>query len=115
MTQNWRGAAVLGLGRLGEKSQLPRFLAIIDDLKHPLAAALVALGDLNELRALPKIYEDFNARNTEILTASAPAGGKLAGFPTLRQKMSEIGSPLCSLMVLRLKWRGPPPFVRFWQ
>ncbi len=78
----WKAAAVLALGRMGERAWVPRFLEIIEDLKHPLApAALVALGDLKEIGALAKVREGLSSRNAEVTAASADAAGKLLALP----------------------------------
>jgi len=78
----WKAAAVLALGRMGEKAWAPRFLEIIEDLKHPLAAAaLTALGDLKEIGALARVREGVSSRNTEIAAGSAQAAGKLLALP----------------------------------
>jgi HEAT repeat protein len=78
----WKAAAVLALGRIGEESWVPQFLGIVDDLKHPLAvAALGALGDLKEIRAVAKVGEGLRSRNAEMVAASAEAAGKLLALP----------------------------------
>ena len=55
----WNSAAIRALGALGEKEYTTQFLEIVQDSKNPLApAALVALGDLGETKALPKVARD---------------------------------------------------------
>jgi len=74
----WNSAAVLALGRLGEKNLAPQFFDMIQDLKNPMApAALVALGDLKERKAMDKALEGLGSRNPEVVAASARAAGKL--------------------------------------
>ena len=78
----WNAAAVLALGRMGERAWVPRFLEMIEDLKHPLAAAaLVALGDLKEIGALARVRDGLSSRNAEVAAASADAAGKLLALP----------------------------------
>jgi HEAT repeat protein len=74
----WNGAAIRVLGAMGERNMVPRFLEIIEDWKHPLApAALIALGDLGEPKALPAVQEGLTSRSEEIVVAAARAAGKL--------------------------------------
>jgi HEAT repeat protein len=74
----WNRAAIRVLGAMGVQRMTPGFLEIIKDWKNPLApAALIALGDLGELQALPAIREALTSRSEEIVVAAAQAAGKL--------------------------------------
>src|SRR5262249_55004409 len=74
----WNGAAIRALGALGEKEFAPQFLEIVQDLKRPLAPyALVALGDLGEVKALPVVREALKSRNEHIVLAAIRAATKL--------------------------------------
>ncbi len=74
----WNTAAVRGLGAMGAQEMAPKFLTLIDDLRNPLApAALIALADLGERKALDKAREGLGSRNDHIVTASARAAAKL--------------------------------------
>jgi len=75
---SWNSAAIRALGALGEKDLAPRFLQIAENLKRPLApAALIALADLGEFKALPQVREGLKSRNDRVVLASARAAGKL--------------------------------------
>jgi HEAT repeat protein len=81
----WNSAAIRALGALGEKEFAPQFLEIVQDLKDPLApAALIALGDLGETKALPKVREGLVSRNEHIALTSARAAGKLLALPGVK-------------------------------
>lgn len=74
----WNRAAIRGLGALGVKEEGERFLEITGDWKNPLAApALIALGDIGEIKALPKVREAFSSRNDEIVIAGVRSAAKL--------------------------------------
>ena len=74
----WNSVAIRALGALGEQEFAAQFLEIVQDLKNPLApAALVALGDLGAVKALPKVREGLGSRNDRIAFASARAAAKL--------------------------------------
>ena len=93
----WNSAAVLALGRLGEKELAPRFLEMVQDLKNPMApAALVALGDLKEVKIMDKVREGLNSRDSEVVAASARAAGKLLAVPEV--KSEDVRSQLASLL-----------------
>ena len=50
----------------------------MQDLKRPLAPyALVALGDLGEVKALPKVREGLSSRNDRTVLASIRAASRL--------------------------------------
>jgi HEAT repeat protein len=81
----WNSAAVLALGRLGERELAPQLLETVQDLKNPMApAALVALGDLKETKAMDKVREGLGSRNPEVVAASARAAGSLLTLPEVR-------------------------------
>jgi HEAT repeat protein len=74
----WNSAAIRALGALGEKEYAPQFLEIVQDLKNPLApAALIALADLGEAKALPKVRDALASRNRHVALTAARAAGKL--------------------------------------
>ena len=78
----WNTAAVRGLGAMGAQEMTPKLLSLIDDLRNPLApAALIALADLGEVKALEKAREGLGSRNDNLVTASARAAGKLLARP----------------------------------
>ena len=81
----WNSAAIRALGALGEKEFAPQFLEYVQDLKNPLApAALLALADLGEVKALPKIREALSSRNESLAYTSARAAGKLLAIPGVK-------------------------------
>ncbi len=81
----WNSAAIRALGALGEKEFAPQFLEIVQDLKNPLApAALIALADMGETKALPKVREGLASRNEHIAYTSARAAGKLLAVPGVK-------------------------------
>ena len=92
----WNTAAVRGLGAMGAQEMTPEFLKLIADLRNPLApAALIALGDLGEAKALGQAREGLGSRNDHIVTASARAAGKLLARPgvddaDLRNKLAAL-------------------------
>jgi HEAT repeat protein len=93
----WNGVAIRALGALGEKDVAGQCLEIVQDLKHPLApAALVALGDLGEARALPRVKEGLASRNERVALASARAAGKLLALPGV--KGDELRDQLAALV-----------------
>jgi HEAT repeat protein len=95
--KNWNSVAIRALGAFGEKEFAPQFLDIVQDLKNPLApAALIALGDLGEVKALPKVREGLASRNDHIVYASARAAGKLLAVPGV--KADELRDQLAALL-----------------
>jgi HEAT repeat protein len=63
---------------MGDRGSVARFLEIVADRNHPLApAALIALGDLGEPKALAAIREGLDSRSDAIVAASASAAGRL--------------------------------------
>ena len=92
----WNSAAIRALGALGEKEFAAQFLEIVQDLRNPLApAALVALGDLGEVKALPKVREGLTSRNQQVVLASARAAGKL--LAPLGVKADDVRDQLAAL------------------
>ncbi len=92
----WNSAAIRALGALGEKEFAPQFLEIVQDLKNPLApAALLALADLGETKAMPKVREGLSSRNEHIAFTSARAAGKLLALPGV--KADELRDQLAAL------------------
>ena len=78
----WNSAAIRGLGRLGAVDLAPQFLQIEGNPGSPLApSALIALGDLHEVKAMEIARAGFASRNAEMLTASARAAGNLLAVP----------------------------------
>ena len=104
---SWNSVAIRALGALGDKEQAAPFLEIIQDLKRPLApAALIALGDLGEVKALPKVGEGLNSRSDRVVMASARAAGKLIGLTdadtvALRDSQEVRLAALNALLVLK--------------
>jgi HEAT repeat protein len=95
--KNWNSVAIRALGAFGEKEFAAQFLEIVQDLKNPLApAALIALGDLGEVKALPKVREGLASRNDRIVYASARAAGKLLAVPGVRA--DELRDQLAGLL-----------------
>jgi HEAT repeat protein len=81
----WNSAAVLALGRLGDKERVAQFLEMVQDLKNPMApAALVARGDLKEVKVLDKLQEGLDSRNAEVVAASARAAGQLLALSEVK-------------------------------
>src|SRR6266567_8121058 len=82
---DWNSAAMRSLGRLGAIELAPQFLEIARNAKNPLApSALIALGDLHEVKALEIARAGFASRDTEIVTASARAAGNLLALATVK-------------------------------
>jgi hypothetical protein len=78
----WNAAAVRALGRLGESDIASRLLALAQDLKDPLTApALIALGDLNETRALPLVRAGLASRSDEVVIGATRASRRLLARP----------------------------------
>ena len=93
---SWNSAAIRALGALGEKEFAAQFLEIVQDLKNPLApAALVALGDLGEVKALPKVRAGLTSRSDRIAFASIQAAAKLLAVKDV--KADELREQLATL------------------
>jgi len=94
---DWNSAAMRSLGRLGAVELVPQFLEIARNAKDPLApSALIALGDLREVKALEIARAGFASRDTEIVTASARAAGNLLALATV--KADDVHDQLASLL-----------------
>lgn len=74
----WNAAAIRTLGRLGQADIAPRLLQLVEQKSPPTAPALIALGDLQILKALPLVLDSLGSRNDEVVIAAARAAGKLA-------------------------------------
>jgi hypothetical protein len=95
--KTWNSVAIRAVGALGEQEFAGRFLEIAQDLKNPLApAALIALGDLGEVKALPKVREGLASRNQHIVYVSTRAAGKLLAVPGV--KADELRDQLAALL-----------------
>jgi HEAT repeat protein len=93
----WNSAAVRGLGRLGAADLAPQFLEIARNSRSPLApSALIALGDLHEVRAIAIVRAGLGSRNTDMLAASARAAGNLVALPG--KKADDVGDQLALLL-----------------
>ncbi len=113
----WNSVAIRALGALGEKEMTAQFLEIVQDLKNPLApAALIALGDLAEVKALPKVREGIASRNDpeSISRASVPRprcwrrrASRRTTCATSWRPSSPMRTPTCRC-VCRLSMRWPP-------
>ncbi len=78
----WNAAAIRALGRLGEADIASRLLALAQDLKDPLTApAVIALGDLGEVRALPLVRAGLGSRSDEVVIAATRAARRLLAKP----------------------------------
>ncbi len=85
------------LGRMGAIGLAPQFLEIARNAKNPLApSALIALGDLHEVKALEIGRAGFASRDTEVVTASARAAGNLLALATV--KADDVHDQLASLL-----------------
>ncbi len=94
---DWNSAAMRSLGRLGAIELAPQFLEIARNAKNPLApSALIALGDLHEVKALEIVRAGFASRDTEVVTASARAAGNLLALATV--KADDVHDQLASLL-----------------
>ena len=78
----WNRAAIRVLGALGAKELAPKFSGYVSSWKNPQAvAALLALADLGEPQALPRISEALAARGDEIMIAGTRAASRLLAQP----------------------------------
>src|SRR5947208_1353913 len=65
--------------------------------KKPMApAALMALGDLQEAKAIDKVREGLSSRDPEVVAASARAAGKLLALSTV--KAEDVRGQLAALL-----------------
>jgi HEAT repeat protein len=100
----WNGAAVRALGALGASDLAAQFLEIAQDTANPLGpSALIALGDLHEVKAVEIVRAGFAARNSERLAASARAAGKLLALPGV--SADDIRDRLAALLADREAWQ----------
>ena len=82
---NWNSVAIRALGALGEKEMAAQLLEIVQDLKNPLTpAALIALGDLGEAKAIPKVREALASRNDYRKFAEVRVAAKLLKIPGIK-------------------------------
>lgn len=92
----WNSVAIRALGALGEKEMSGQFVEIVQDLKNPLSpAALIALGDLGEVKAIPKVREGLASRNDRLNYASVRAAAKVLAVPGV--KADELRDQLAAL------------------
>jgi len=78
----WNSAAVRALGALEASDLAPQFLEMAQDAANPLGpSALIALGDLHEVKAVEIARAGFASRDSQRLEASARAAGKLLALP----------------------------------
>jgi hypothetical protein len=78
----WNSAAIRALGALGASDLAPQFLEMAQDPANPLGpSALIALGDLHEVKAVEIVRVGLASRNAETLEASARAASKLLALP----------------------------------
>jgi HEAT repeat protein len=93
----WNAAAIRALGRLGQADIAPRLLELARDRRNPLAApALIALGDLEEAKALPIVLDALGSRSDEVVVAAARAARKLLAAPEARS--DEVRDRLAALV-----------------
>jgi HEAT repeat protein len=93
----WNSAAVRGLGALGAADLAPQFLEMARNARSPLApSALIALGNLHEVKAVEIARTGFASRNTDMLTASARAAANLVALPGVRA--DDVRDQLASLL-----------------
>lgn len=94
---SWNSVAVRALGAFGEKDLAPQFLEMASDFKRPLALpALLALADLGEPKALPRIKEGLASRKDEIVLTAARAARKL--IPVSKEKEDGLRDQLAGLL-----------------
>jgi hypothetical protein len=93
----WSAVAVRALGALGEKDLAPRFLEMAGDFKRPLALpALLALADLGDLEALPRVKVALTSRKDEIVLTGIRAAQKL--IPRSAEKEEALRGQLAGLV-----------------
>jgi hypothetical protein len=94
---DWNSVAMRSLGRLGAVEFAPQFLEMARNAKNPLApSALIALGDLHEVKALEIARAGFASRDTEMVTASARAAGNL--LASAAQNADDLRDQLAALL-----------------
>jgi HEAT repeat protein len=100
----WNSAAVRALGALGASDLAPRFLEMAQDTGNPLGpSALIALGDLHEVKALEIARTGFASRDSERLAASARAAGNLVALPGV--SADDVRDRLAALLADRGAWQ----------
>jgi HEAT repeat protein len=100
----WNSAAVRALGALGASDFAPQFLEMAQDTGNPLGpSALIALGDLHEVKALEIARAGFASRNSERLAASARAAGNLVVLPGV--SADDVRDRLAALLADRGAWQ----------
>jgi HEAT repeat protein len=100
----WNSAAVRALGALGASDLATQFLEMAQDTADPLGpSALIALGDLHEVKAVEIVRAGFASRNSERLAASARAAGKLLALPGV--SADDIRDRLAALLADRGAWQ----------
>jgi hypothetical protein len=93
----WSAVAVRALGALKEKDLAPSFLEMADDFKRPLALpALLALADLGDVKALPRLKAALNSRKDEIVLTGIRAAVKL--IPLSQEKEEGLRDQLAALV-----------------
>jgi HEAT repeat protein len=100
----WNSAAVRALGALGDSDLASQFFEIAQDTANPLGpSALIALGDLHEVKAVEIVRAGFASRNSERLAASARAAGKLVALPGV--SADDVRDRLAALLADRGAWQ----------
>ena len=80
----WNSAAIRILGALGAREFTAKFLGLAADWKNPLSSpALIALADLGESQALPRIREALNSRSADLAIAGTEAAAHLLKRPEI--------------------------------
>jgi HEAT repeat protein len=93
----WNAAAIRALGRLGQADIASRLLELAQDLKGSLTApALIALGDLNDPRALPLIRAGLSSHSHEVAIAATRAARKL--LPQAGAQANDVRDDLANLL-----------------
>jgi HEAT repeat protein len=100
----WNSAAVRALGALGASDLAPQFLEMAQDTANPLGpSALIALGDLHEIKAVEIVRAGFASRDSQRLEASARAAGKLLAIPGV--SADDVRDRLAALLADRGAWQ----------
>jgi HEAT repeat protein len=100
----WNSAAVRALGALGASDLAPQFLEMAQDTANPLGpSALIALGDLHEIKAVEIVRTGFASRDSQRLEASARAAGKLLAIPGV--SADAVRDRLAALLADRGAWQ----------
>ena len=92
------------LGALGASDLATQFLEMAQDTANPLGpSALIALGDLHEVKGVEIVRAGFASRDSERLAASARAAGKLLALPGV--SADDIRDRLATLLADRGAWQ----------